>query len=236
MSDGRQTHPGIFVRNNCCRGSGRPKQVKEKRMNTRMTFISKIKALFSPSNSDAVRRARRTYIVDGARLIDEKTGRRLGPREQVQVLQMLAKTAKQESIDIHVLLESDRELREVKNGGDFNGVTVHFLENGEQLVAHALKLCRKSSGAVLVSSGVTLEGKAAEAGMTVMRNGTFRKAFCHVEDSGKSRGGEGRKRKPRQNRHKGKRQGRTDSGSQGDDSARAPQGDESVRSLIDLVE
>lgn len=211
-----------------------------------MKFIKKIMAIFSPAGGASAGRAQRIYIVDGARLMDEKTGRRLGPREQVQMLQMLAKTAKQEGIQIQVVLESERPLREVENGGNFNGVTVHFVPDGDALITLALKLCRKYS-AVMVSSGVTLEGKATEAGLTVMRNSTFRKAFCDGADEGMRehrRGGNGGSG-DRRNRNKNRRGNRPPKGKKSEDGS-SPSGNDAgsskgeagdpVRSLIDLVE
>lgn len=139
-----------------------------------MSFMDTIKSLFSPASGPA-RRGTRTYVVDGARLVDEKTGRRMAPRDQVQMLNALARVAKQENLDVQAVFESDRPLREVEDGGVFNGITVHFAPDTDELVAKALKLCR--GGGVLVSSGVTMESRATEAGITVLSSSTFRKAF-----------------------------------------------------------
>ncbi len=140
-----------------------------------MKFIEKIKSLFAPA-SGTPRRNSRTYVVDGARLVDEKTGRRMAPREQIQMLNSLARVAKQENLDIQVVFESERPLREVEHGGEFNGVKVFFAPDNEQLVAMALKMCR-SGNCTLVSSGVTMESRATEAGIQVLCSSTFRKAF-----------------------------------------------------------
>ena len=154
-----------------------------------MGFMDAIKSLFSPAGGSA-RRNPRAYIVDAARLVDEKTGRRLAPRDQVQILNALARVAKQENLDLQVVFESDRPLREVDHGGEYNGLKVFYAPDNEQLVAMALKLSRSADGA-LVSSGVTMESRATEAGIPVLCSSTFRKAFLQ---GGLPGGGERRDR------------------------------------------
>ena len=154
-----------------------------------MGFMDTIKSLFAPAGGPD-RKGSRTYVVDGARLVDEKTGRRLSPRDQVQMLNALARVAKQEGFEIQAVFESDRPLREVDHGGDFNGVKVFYAPDNEQLVAQALKLCR-SAGGSLVSSGVTMESRAREAGIPVLCSGTFRKAFLQGGLPGGDRGDRG---------------------------------------------
>jgi hypothetical protein len=166
-------------------------------MEVRMSFMETIKSLFSPASGSA-RRNTRAYVVDAARLVDEKTGRRMAPRDQVQMLNALARVAKQENLEIQVVFESDRPLREVEDGGEFNGVKVFYAPDNDQLVAKALKLCRSASAA-LVSSGVTMESRATEAGIPVLCSSTFRKAFLQGGlpgggdrgDRGGDRGGNG---------------------------------------------
>ena len=155
-----------------------------------MGFMDAIKSLFSPA-SGAARRNARAYVVDGARLVDEKTGRRLAPRDQVQMLNALARVVKQEGLDLQAVFESDRPLREVEHGGEYNGIKVFFAPANEQLVALALKLC-KGAGAALVSSGVTMESRATEAGIPVLCSATFRKAFLQGGLPGGDRGEIGR--------------------------------------------
>ncbi len=186
-----------------------------------MKFIETIKSFFAPAG-DAPRRNSRTYVVDGARLVDEKTGRRMAPREQIQMLHALARVAKQEALEIQVVFESERPLREVENGGEFNGLKVFFESDTEQLVATALKLCRQNNG-MLVSSGVTMESRATEAGIPVLCSSTFRKAFLQGGmpggdrgergdrgDRGGNGGGDRRDRGPR--RERGPRRDRNDRG------------------------
>ncbi len=227
-----------------------------------MSFMETIKSFFAPASGSA-RRNTRTYVVDGARLVDEKTGRRMAPRDQVQMLNALARVAKQEGLEIQAVFESDRPLREVEHGGEFNGVKVFFAPDNEQLVAMALKLC-KSTGGALVSSGVTMESRATEAGISVLCSSTFRKAFLQGGlpggergDRGGDRGGRDRRRDRGPRRDRGERgdrggnrppregeQGPAGESSEspappegGGEESQAPKEDSSaVRNLIDLVE
>jgi len=217
-----------------------------------MSFIKMIKSCFSSSGGSS----NRTYVVDAARLVDEKTGRRMAPREQVQMLNALARVSKQEGLGILVVFESDRPLREVEHGGEFNGVKVFYAPDNEQLVALALKLCRKG-GSALVSSGVTMESRATEAGIQVLCSSTFRKAFLQGGLPGGAQGGDrgGDRRRGRDRRRD--RGDRGDRGNRGGDRSRRggsngggnnkPQSNSggqssgndenaAVRNLIDLVE
>jgi hypothetical protein len=226
-------------------------------MNVRMNFIEKMKSFFTPAAGGA-RRGNRTYVVDGARLVDEKTGRRMAPREQVQMLNALARVAKQESLALQVLFESDRPLREVEDGGDYNGVQVFYAPDGEQLVATALKLCRKGD-CMLISSGVTMESRATEAGIPVLCSSTFRKVFLQggAPSSGERPERNGDRRRNRDRDRRRDRNGNNGGNGSGgnrppkkpapdangdgapDASSDAPaQGDDNsaVRNLIDLVE
>ena len=154
-----------------------------------MSFMDTIKSFFAPASGSA-RRNTRTYVVDGARLVDEKTGRRMAPRDQVQMLNALSRVVKQEGLEIQAVFESERPLREVEHGGEFNGVKVFYAPDNEQLVAMALKMC-KSTGGTLVSSGVTMESRATEAGIPVLCSSTFRKAFLQGGMPGGERGDRG---------------------------------------------
>ena len=218
-----------------------------------MSFIKMIKSCFSSSGGSS----NRTYVVDAARLVDEKTGRRMAPRDQVQMLNALSRVSKQEGLEIQVVLESDRPLREVEHGAEFNGVKVFYAPDTEQLVALALKLCRKSGGS-LVSSGVTMESRATEAGIPVLCSSTFRKAFLQGGmPGGGDRGGERRRNGGSRGDRRGGRGDRGDRGNRGGDRSRKGPPKEggnksqsnsegpsssgtdenaAVRNLIDLVE
>lgn len=230
-----------------------------------MGFMNAIKSLFAPAGGPD-RKGSRTYVVDGARLLDEKTGRRLSPRDQVQMLNALARVAKQEGFEIQAVFESDRPLREVDHGGDYNGVKVFYAPDNEQLVALALKLCRDAGGSV-VSSGVTMESRAREAGIPVLCSGTFRKAFLQGGLPGGDRGDRGGEDRRSGRDRRGGRDRRRDRGDRGserggnrpprEESPEQPQGESAeapapaesggeppapkednsaVRNLIDLVE
>lgn len=211
-----------------------------------MTFIDTIKSLFASSDGSA-RRNGRLYVVDAARLVDEKTGRRMAPREQINLLNALSKVAKQEGLNIQAVFESDRPLREVENGGEYNGITVYFMPDSESLMAHILKLCRKTNG-VLVSSGANLESRATEQGITVLSSSTFRKAFLQGGGSsdrtgGGSHGGRNNDRR-RNNDRKRSRNGngrhnnkpQSNGGQDNQSSSASSESADPVRNLIDLVE
>lgn len=222
-----------------------------------MGFMNAIKSLFSSSDaSDA--KGMRTYVVDGGRLMDEKTGRRMSPREQVQLLNALARVAKQENLDIQVVLESDKRLREVDEADQYNGIGVHFAKDSDELVDTAMRLCKKGRNGVMVSSAPNLESKAMQAGFTVLCSATFRKAFLAGGIGGGNggrgdrdrRGGNGGGRDRRRDRG-GRRNGGNGNGNggstgNGGEPAPAPAGDAPVESaapeanpvsnLIDLVE
>jgi hypothetical protein len=163
-------------------------------MKVEMGFMNAIKSLFS-SSGEAAGKGSRTYVVDGARLVDEKTGRRMSPREQVQLLNALARVAKQESLDIQVVLENEKRLREVDEADQYNGIGVHFAPDSEQLVETALRLAKKGRNSVMVSSAPNLESKAMSAGLTVLCSATFRKAFLSGGFGGGNGGGRDRDRR-----------------------------------------
>ena len=189
-----------------------------------MSFMNAIKSLFAPASGSA-RRNTRTYVVDVARLVDEKTGRRMAPREQVQMLNALSRVAKQEGLTILAVFESDRALREVEHGGEYNGVKVYFAPDNDQLVALALKLC-KGEGCAMVSSGVTMESRATEEGIAVLCSSTFRKAFLQGGMPGGDRGGDrgGDDRRGGRDR-RGSRDRRRDRGDRGERGDRGNRGD-----------
>ena len=219
-----------------------------------MGFMNAIKSLFS-SSDDSGAKGSRTYVVDGGRLMDEKTGRRMSPREQVQLLNALARVAKQENLDIQVVLESDKRLREVDEADQYNGIGVHFAKDSDELVETAMRLCKKGRNGVMVSSAPNLESKAMQAGFTVLCSATFRKAFLAGGIGGgnggrgdRDRRGNGGGRDRDRRRDRGGRRG--GSGNGGDaaqtPAADAPKGDapaeaaapaaNPVSNLIDLVE
>lgn len=220
-----------------------------------MGFMNAIKSLFG-SAGEADGKGSRTYVVDGARLVDEKMGRRMSPREQVQLLNALARVAKQENLDVQVVLENEKRLREVDEADQYNGIGVYFAPDSEQLVDMALRLAKKGRNSVVVSSAPNLESKAMGAGYTVLCSATFRKAFLsggigggngggRDRDRRNGGGGRGERRRDRngRGRHGGGEQAQGQQGADqpaapaaADAPAPAPSQDNQVSNLIDLVD
>lgn len=162
-----------------------------------MGIFDKVKAMFGVGGSG--RGASKSFLVDAGRLLDEKTGRRLSPREQLALLGALGRLAKQEEFEVAVLFESDRPLREAEEGAEYQGVTVYYAESSDELIEKALKLSKKG-GRVLVTCGPNLESRATEAKVPLLSCSTFRKAFLQgfaIKDGGGEghggRRGEGRR-------------------------------------------
>jgi hypothetical protein len=85
-----------------------------------MSWLSK---LFGGGRAGAASR----IVVDGSRWSEGRGGDRQSPRDQVQILQLIARFAKQEKIAAQVVFEG-RPLREVSEDGDYNGLKVYFAE------------------------------------------------------------------------------------------------------------
>ena len=179
-----------------------------------MGIFDAIKGMFGGTNT-GMRNGRKAFFVDCARLGDEKTGRRLSPRDQVAILNALARIHEEEGFDMAAIFEAERPLREVENGGEYKGVVVYFAADAEQLIADALSLAKKGSY-TLVTSGPSLESKATEMRLPLFSSSTFRKAFLanlnlggdrhHRRDrGGDDRGprGDRQRRDRRRNRHGG---------------------------------
>ncbi len=136
-----------------------------------MSWLSK---LFGGGSTAA---AANRMIVDGTRWAEGRSNDRQSPREQVQILQVIARFARQEKIETQVVFEG-RPLREVSDDGDFNGLKVFFTE--KQGSAGDLVLARArgagSSGLMIFTADPALEQKATAAGCGVMHTSTLRKA------------------------------------------------------------
>jgi hypothetical protein len=156
-----------------------------------MGWFSKITGLFGGNGSG--KGGSKSFLVDAARLQDEKTGRKLSPREQLQLLGALSKIQKLEGFKMAVVFESDRPLREAEEGAEYQGVTVHYAETSEELVEKSMKLAKKQ-GYTVVTSGPLLESKVTEAKLPILSSATFRKAFLQGFSF---RGGEDRGRRDR---------------------------------------
>ncbi|MBR6021181.1 MAG: hypothetical protein IK066_02040, partial [Kiritimatiellae bacterium] len=157
-----------------------------------MGIFGKLASLFGGGKKSG-KSAVKTFLVDGARLLDEKTGRRLSPREQLALIGALGRLAKQEEFAMSVIFETDRPLREAPDGGEYQGVTVWYAETAEELIEKALKTARRT-GVTLVTSGPNLESRATEEKVSLLSSGTFKKAFLtgfSIKDDGRGRGDRG---------------------------------------------
>ena len=138
-----------------------------------MSFFDAVKAFFGGGS-----RSGKLYIIDAAQLAGGGN-ERLGPRDQVQVLQHLSRFAEKEKIGVQAVFEG-RPLREVAHGENYGGVQVFFAENTANMQNLLLDLMKKglrSRQAVLVTSSRPVEERAAAMGGMTMRPSTFRKAF-----------------------------------------------------------
>ena len=215
-----------------------------------MSWLSK---LFGGGQSAAV--ANR-MIVDGTRWAEGRSSDRQSPREQVQILQFIARFAKQEKLETQVVFEG-RPLREVSDDGDFNGLKVFFTEKQGSAGDLVLSRARSAgtSGLMVFTADPAVEQKAASMGCGVMHTSTLRKA---TEGGGQQfdqggapmmrggdRGDRGGRRRP-MGGDRGDRGGRPQQQQQRPQQRQpqqaeggAPEVDrpnQSVRNLIDLVE
>lgn len=154
-----------------------------------MSLINKLKSLLGGGSSPD-RDRKRVFIVDAAGLAGgRQSPDRLGPRDQIQILNQLSRFAKAEGIRLCAVFDS-KPLREVDDGGEFNGVTVYFTNREKSLDAVILSEAKASlrKGPVMVVCGsYEQEKQAVELGASVMRAVTLRKAM----DGGLSGGGGG---------------------------------------------
>ena len=138
-----------------------------------MSIFDTIKAFFSGGSQSG-----KLYIVDAAQLAGGNS-ERLGPRDQVQVLQHLSRFVEKEKISIQAVFEG-RELREVAHGENYGGVQVFFADSTANLQKLLLDLLQKglrSKQAVLVTASRPVEERAISMGGLTLRPSTFRKAF-----------------------------------------------------------
>ena len=150
-----------------------------------MRIFNKIKAFFAGGG-----RSGKLYIVDAAQLTGSGN-ERLGPRDQIRVLQHLSCFAEKENISIQAVFEG-RALREVAHGENYGRIQVFFAENAIHVQNFLLDLLKKglrSKQAVVVTSSRPIEESALSMGGSTMRPSTFRKAF---ENDGGDRGERGR--------------------------------------------
>lgn len=215
-----------------------------------MSLLDGLKKLFGAKSGTG-----KIYILDAAPLHGAaRPGDRLSPRDQVQVLQQLSRFVEREKIQAQAVFEG-RPLREVAEGENFGPVQVFFVENAAALPDRIVELFRRAGAgrAVVVSGHPEVEKKVTEQGGSLIRPGTFRRAFDNGGGGGRPEGGGGggdgrmnsrRRRRPRGGGGGGR--GRPDGGGNGGGDASQPpqpgsspaqaQPKDSVRDLIDLVE
>jgi len=180
------------------------------------------------------------YVVDASRLRDNRRGR-LAPREQISILQRLARFAEQEKLAIEAILEG-QPLRVADDGADFNGIKVYYTGKKwqiDELILRHIKQKLRTKEVTVITAETELIARVEAAGGKVMRASTFRKV---LEGAGEDGSGpqDGDRRRPKRRRGpRGPRKPRDDE-AQGPESssrpAREPQGGDRVRELIDLVE
>ena len=183
-------------------------------------------------------------IVDGTRWAEGRGGDRQSPREQVMILQSIARFAKQEKLETQVVFEG-RPLREVSDDGDFSGIKVFFTEkqgsSGDLVLSRARGA--GSHGLMVFTVDPVIEQKLSSMGCGVMHTSTLRKA---TEGGGQPfeqgggqmmRGGDRGDRGDRGGRpQQQQRQPQRPPQQQGEGAAPASSANQSVRNLIDLVE
>jgi predicted RNA-binding protein with PIN domain len=211
-----------------------------------MSWLSK---LFGGGSAAA---AANRMIVDGTRWAEGRSSDRQSPREQVQILQAIARFAKQEKLETQVVFEG-RPLREVSDDGDFNGLKVFFTEKQGSAGDLVLSRARSAgtSGLMIFTADPALEQKAAALGCGVMHTSTLRKATegggqqfeqggAPMMRGGGDRGDRGRGRRPMGGgRPPQQQQQRPPQRPPQQAEGGAPETDrasQSVRNLIDLVE
>ena len=151
-----------------------------------MSIFDSIKAFFAGGS-----KAGKLFILDAAQLSGGGS-ERLGPREQVQVLQHLSRFVEKESITVQAVFEG-RALREVAHGDKYGPIQVFFADstaNMQNMLLDLLKKGMRSKQTVLVTGTRAVEERAISMGGLTMRPSTFRKAFENGGGGGGDRGGD----------------------------------------------
>lgn len=122
---------------------------------------------------------------------------RVSPRDQVDVLEELARIVKREGVTIVAVLEGD-PLREVANGGMYQGVEVFFSPGSAEHTENVIRIYKaKSRGkrAILISGDRDMDAAARAAGAAYMRLSTFRRGFDDFRENNNNNHGD-RRRNP----------------------------------------
>ncbi|MFH0953184.1 MAG: NYN domain-containing protein [Verrucomicrobiota bacterium] len=189
-----------------------------------MSLFDRIKALFSGGGPGGSR-SKRLYIVDAAPLLSGRNDR-LGPRDQISVLQQLSQFAEKEHLRIQAVFEG-RPLREVANGETYGAVSVYFAEKVaalQDLLVSLLKHEVRSRQVTVITSNPQVEKRVLEIGGGVMKPATFRRAMENGGGRGEGGGGD---RGP--SRRRGRRGGRGDRGDRRDRGDRGDRDDRGDR-------
>jgi predicted RNA-binding protein with PIN domain len=214
-----------------------------------MSFWDSIGSLFKGGGKpSAARDSSRVYILDGERMLEGRGGDKAGPLERFQLLQRMAQFAEREGIKLQIIY-AGRPLREVANGGSYNGVQVHFVEQASGILDQLDKLARRAGrNAMVITSDSQAEARIRDFGALTMRTSTLRKALegGNGEGGGDDRRGDRqrRQRPPRgrrpdhrpDDRQQQQRSDESSNGSEPRESSGNSAADTTVKNLIDLVE
>lgn len=143
-----------------------------------MSLFKAVKSVFSGGRSPAGGGGGedRLYVVDGERMLE---GREVGPGDRFQLLQRLGRFVEREKVRMQVVF-SGRPLREVEHGGEFMGIKVFYVEQGQDFSAQFLETVRDASRrgkTVGLTNDVELEKKIADLGALTIRASTLRKGL-----------------------------------------------------------
>lgn len=149
--------------------------------------------------------AKPVLVVDGTALLKAKGVRgNAAPRQQLQLLRALVRTAQRENLSITVVF-SGKPLDKAPHNKVVEGVRTRYAKTDEALPKE-LKKALKQSGpcGVLVLDDAALESKVRRSGNDTLRITTFRKLLDDSGDSafsgGGNNGGDGGKKRSRNNR------------------------------------
>jgi hypothetical protein len=156
--------------------------------------------------------AKPVLVVDGTALLEAKGVRgSAAPRQQLQLLRALVRTAERENLSITVVF-SGRPLDKAPHNKVVEGVRTRYAKT-DAAVTKELKKALTQAGpcGVLVLEDAALETKVRRGGNDTLRISTFRKILDESGDQafsggGSKGGGDGAKRRPRNNRQERKPQ------------------------------
>jgi hypothetical protein len=168
-----------------------------------------------------------TLVVDVTAILKSKGVRgRAAPRQQIQILQTLARFVRREKLNVTAVIVG-QTLNKAPHNRNFEGVRVRYAKSDGALVKELLKALKQAGkSGVLVVEDVALEKRVHRAGGQTLRVSTFRKTL----DEGNEPSGDNRQRPPR--RERGPRPDRAPQ----PEKTREAEGDDAISQMIDLVE